>query len=46
MKANFVIDVSPPIPYLAKFLVSRYGPKCGQSIKLEDSLKSNISRKK
>ena len=46
MKINMVIDISLPISYLAKFWVSSYGPKCCQSIKLQDSLKYNISRKK
>ena len=31
MKAN-IVDISPPIPYLAKFLFSIYGPKCWQPI--------------
>ena len=44
MKTNIVFD-PPPIPYLA-FWFSNYGPKCGQPIKLQDSLKCNISRKK
>ena len=46
MKTNIVADVSLPIPYLAKFWCSNYGPKCCQLIKLEDSLKCDISRKK
>ena len=46
MKTNIIIDISPPIPYLAKFWFSSYGPKCCQSIKLQDSMKFNISRKK
>ena len=46
MKTNIFIDISPPIPYLVKFWVSSYGPKCCQPIKLQDSLKCNISRKK
>ena len=41
-----VIDILPPIPYLAKFWFLSYGPKCCQSIKLQDSLKCNILRKK
>ena len=45
MKNNIVADISPPIPYLAKFWFSNYGPKCCQPIKLQDSLKCNISRK-
>ena len=46
MKTNIVIDISLPIPYLVKFWVSSYGPKCCQPIKLQDSLKCNVSRKK
>ena len=46
MKTNIVIDISPSIPYLAKFLFLSYGPKCCWPIKLQDSLKSNNSRKK
>ena len=46
MKTNIVVDISPPIPYLAKFWFSSYGPKCYQPIKLQNSLKCNISRKK
>ena len=46
MKTNIVIDISPLIPYLAKFWVLSYGPKWCQPIKLQDSLKYNISRKK
>ena len=46
MKTNIVIDTSPTIPYLAKFWVSSYEPKCCQPIKLHDYLKCNISRKK
>ena len=46
MKTYIVIDISPPIPYLAKFLFSCYGPKCCQPMKLQDSLKCNISREK
>ena len=41
MKTNIVVDFSPP-----KFLFSSHGPKCCQPIKLQDSLKCNISRKK
>ena len=44
MKYNIFVDIVPP--YLAKFWVSSYGPKCCQSIKLQDSLKCNTSRKK
>ena len=46
MKTNVVIDTSPPIPYLANFWFSSYGAKCCQAVKLQDSLKCNISRKK
>ena len=46
MKTNIVTDTSPPIAYLAKFWVSNYEPKCCQPIKLHDSLKCKISRKK
>ena len=46
MKTNIVIDVSPPILYLVKFWVSSYGAKCCQPIKLQDSLRCNILRKK
>ena len=45
MKTNIFIDILPPIPYLAKFWFSSYGPKCCQSIKLQDSLKRVISQK-
>ena len=45
MGTNIVVDISPPIPYQAKFWFSSYGPKCCQPIKLQDSLKCNISKK-
>ena len=45
MKTN-IIGISPPTPHLAKFWFWSYGPKCCQSIKLQNSLKCNISRKK
>ena len=45
-KTNIVIDISPSVPYLAKFWFSIYGPKCCQPITLQDSLKCNISREK
>ena len=32
MKANIVVDISPPIPYLAKFWFSIYGPKYCQPV--------------
>ena len=44
MKTNIVIDISPS--YLAKFWILSNVPKCCQSIKLQDSLKCNILRKK
>ena len=28
MKVNIAVDISPPIPYLAKLCLSIYGPKC------------------
>ena len=45
METNIVVDISPPILYLAKFWFLNYGPKCCQPIKLQDSLKCNISKK-
>ena len=45
METN-IVNISPPIQYLEKFWFSSYGPKCCQPIKLQDSLKCNISRKK
>ena len=45
MKTNIVIDISTPIPFLAKFWSSSYGPKYCKSTKLQDSSKCNISRK-
>ena len=39
MKNNIVIDISPPIPYLAKCWFSNYKPKCCLPIKWQDSLK-------
>ena len=36
----------PPVPQLGKFWFSSYGPKSCQPIRLQDSLKCNISRKK
>ena len=41
MKTNTVTNTSPSIPYLAKFWVSSYEPKCCQPIKLHNSLKCN-----
>ena len=46
METNIVVDISTPDPYLAKFWFSGYWPRCCQPIKLQDSLKCNISRKK
>ena len=46
MKTNKVIDISLSIPSLTKVWFSSYGPKCCWSIKLQDSLKCNVSRKK
>ena len=46
MKTRTVIDISPPVTYLAKFCFSSYGRKCCWPIELQDSLKCNISRKK
>ena len=46
MKTNIVIDISPPIPYLTKYWFFSYGRKCSRPIKLQDSLKCNISGKK
>ena len=45
MKTNIVIDIPPPIAYLSKFSFSSYGPKCCQPVRLQGSLKCNISRK-
>ena len=36
--------ISPAVPHLAKFWLSSYRPKCCQPIKLQGSLKYNISR--
>ena len=46
METNIAVDISQPVPYLAKFWFSRYEPKCYQPIKLRDSSKYNISKKK
>ena len=46
METNIVVDISPTAPYLAKFWFWSYGRKCCQPVKLQDSLKCNISRKK
>ena len=44
MESNIAVDISPPIPYLAKFWFLSYGPKCCQPIKLQNSLKCNIKK--
>ena len=46
MKTNIAINISPLFPYLAKFCFSSYGPICCWPIKLKDSSKCNIWRKK
>ena len=46
METNIIVDHSPQIPYLAKFWFLSYGPKSCQPVKLQDSLKRHISRKK
>ena len=46
MKTIIVVDISPPITYLAKFWFSSCEPKCCWSIEVLNSLKCNISRKK
>ena len=46
MKTNVVIDVSPPVPCLAKFWFLRYESKLCLTVKLQDSLMNSISRKK
>ena len=45
METDIAVDISPPIKYLAKFWFLSYGPKCYQPIRLQDSLKCDISRK-
>ena len=45
MKTNIIIDILPLFPHLAKFYFSSYGPKYCWQIKLQESLKCNISRK-
>ena len=42
METSIVVDTSTPIPYLAKFWFSIYGPKCCQPIKLQD-LKKEVN---
>ena len=46
MNANIVIDISPQIPFLAKVWFLSYRPKWCQPMKLQDSSKHNISKKK
>ena len=46
METHIVVNIPPPVPYLAIFWFSSYGPKCCQPIKLQDSLKCIISIKK
>ena len=46
LENNIVIDISPPTPYREKFKFSTYGSKCCRPIKLKNSLKRNILRKK
>ena len=46
MKTNIFTDISPPMSYLPKFWLLSYRPKRCWPIKLQDSLKCNISRKK
>ena len=45
MKTN-IINISPPISFLAKLWFLSYGGKYCWPIKLQDSFKCNISRKK
>ena len=46
MKNYLNIYTSPQISSLTKFWFSNYGPKFSQPIRLQDSLKCNISREK
>ena len=46
METNIVIEISSPVLHMAKFWFWSYGPKCCWPIKLQNSLKCNISRKK
>ena len=46
MKIDIIIDISLLFPHLAKFCFSSYEPKYCWQIKLQDSLKCNIARKK
>ena len=45
MKSNIVIDISAQ-PNLAKLWLLSYGLKCCWPVKLQDSLKCNISSKR
>ena len=46
MKNDVVIDISPPVSSLPKFWFPSYMPKYRSPIKLQDTFKCNISRKK
>ena len=46
MKTNIVIDILPAIPYPTRFWFLSYRAKYCWPIKLQDSLKCNISGKK
>ena len=46
IKSHVVNFISRQTTYLEKFRFSSYGPKCSQPIRLQDSCKCNISRKK
>ena len=46
MKNRIVIYTSTQACYLAKFCFLIYEPKCSQSVRLQDYLKYDISRKK
>ena len=46
METNIVVDNSPPIQYLTKWVKMLSGPNSCQPIKLQDSLRCNISEKK
>ena len=43
---NIVVDISPLITFLAKYWFSSYGLRYCQPIRLQDSSKCNISKKK
>ena len=42
-KTNFVVDLSTPISYLAKFWFSSYGPKCNQIAGFLKYLKKKVN---